>query len=476
MKINSARREYADFLTETTENNRLFFELLGVGNETYCRYLWVRRVIDNEPDHVNKWLTLGKVRKGTGDLTSRSDIFDAVASEMPGNDTVDYFLSPNEFFGWRCVKGVSRLHANYIDIDTTQKGQLSEWDQQALIKEVYDRLSESSIAFPNAVIKSGGGGLHLYWIYEPTEAYKWKVEYWKAFTQKVIDALGGGDSWKVDVQASLDPSRVLRLPGSRHNKSKKQVKAYVLGSERFEFESLYKTADITPTRPNHLTLVHDQKTDVSDSEKQPTKRKLTKSQLKVYQQNGKHNIRTWWANIYEQVRHTCSTLGVKEGQRDYAAFILFVARYNTLESKEDAFEKIKADNEAFIHLSEKELTSFLSSAKTKQYKYKRDTLAAYLENNLNMDTSFLYSKSDVKVRLTPAEIKEKQSDAALKTASKKRQGTIQTLTDAYLLVAKMNHKVSVQDLVKHTNVSRRTVYRYWRDITNNGSAIRSASI
>lgn len=476
MKINSALREYDDFLTETTENNRLFFELLGVGEETYCRYLWVRRVIDNEPDHVNKWLTLGKVRKGASDLTSRSDIFEAVANEMPGNDTVDYFLSPNEFFGWRCVKGVSRLHANYVDIDTTQKGQLSEWDQQALIKEVYDRLSESSIAFPNAVIKSGSGGLHLYWIYEPTEAYRWKVEYWKAFTQKVIEALGTGDSWKVDAQASLDPSRVLRLPGSRHNKSKKKVKAYVLDSGRFEFESLYQTADITPARPNHLKLVNDKKVAVSDSEKQPTKRKLTKSQLKVYQQNGKHNIRTWWANIYEQVRHSCSTMGVKEGQRDYAAFILFVARYNTVESKEDAFEKIKADNQAFIHLSEKELASFLSSAKTKQYKYKRDTLAAYLENNLNMDSSFLYAKSDAKVRLTPAEIKERQSCSAIKTASKKRQGTISALIEAYISIAKTAHKVSVQDLVKHTSVSRRTVYRYWGVITSSQSVIRCASI
>ena len=145
MKLDGARRDYADFLTQATESNRLFFELLGVGQEKYCRYLWVRRVIDNEPDHVNKWLTLGRVKKGAADLSTRDDIFEAVAKEMPGDDTVDYFLSPNEFFGWRCIKGVSRLHANYIDIDTTVKGSLCEWDQQALIKEVYDRLSSSSM-------------------------------------------------------------------------------------------------------------------------------------------------------------------------------------------------------------------------------------------------------------------------------------------------------------------------------------------
>ena len=103
MKLDGARRDYADFLTQATESNRLFFELLGVGQEKYCRYLWVRRVIDNEPDHVNKWLTLGRVKKGAADLSTRDDIFEAVAKEMPGDDTVDYFLSPNEFFGWRCI-------------------------------------------------------------------------------------------------------------------------------------------------------------------------------------------------------------------------------------------------------------------------------------------------------------------------------------------------------------------------------------
>ena len=460
MKLDGARSDYADFLTQATESNRLFFELLGVGQEKYCRYLWVRRVIDNEPDHVNKWLTLGRVKKGAADLSTRDDIFEAVAKEMPGDDTVDYFLSPNEFFGWRCIKGVSRLHANYIDIDTTVKGSLCEWDQQALIKEVYDRLSSSSVPLPNAIVKSGSGGLHLYWVYEPTEAYRWKVEYWKQFTERLIKILGSGETWKVDSQASLDPSRVLRLPGSLHNKSKKTVKAYVLADSRFDFETLYKSADVHPKRPDHLKLVVGGSSGLSDSEKTKPKRKLSIEQLTVYRTNGKHNIKAWWENVYEQIRYACSTFGVKEGQRDYAAFILFVARYNARNCEDDAYEKIKTDNDAFIHLSEKELKSFLSSARRKQYKYKKETLASYLENNLNMDTSFLYSKPDEKVRLTPEQVREKQSEAALKTASKKRMGTRSKLINAYYALTASASQVSLEAIARRAGLSRRTAYRY----------------
>ena len=60
------------------------------------------------------------------------------------------------------------------------------------------------------------------------------------------------------------------------------------------------------------------------------------------------------------------------------------------ESK-DAFLKIKQINHDLIHLPEKELETYLSTARFKtRYRYKKDSLAIYLQQ-LGINTEFLYS-------------------------------------------------------------------------------------
>ena len=117
---------------DISENNRLFLELLGVGSEEHCRYLWERRKINGTEESTNTWLSVGNPRNKVGKLKTQSDITQMLSQEKPTNETVDYFLSPNEFFSWRCKKGLSKLHANYIDIDTTNHEIKSKHEQQNL--------------------------------------------------------------------------------------------------------------------------------------------------------------------------------------------------------------------------------------------------------------------------------------------------------------------------------------------------------
>ena len=456
---------------DISENNRLFLELLGVGSEEHCRYLWERRKINGTEESTNTWLSVGNPRNKVGKLKTQSDITQMLSQEKPTNETVDYFLSPNEFFSWRCKKGLSKLHANYIDIDTTNHEIKSKHEQQNIIDEVLEIISLTGIPKPNALIKSGSGGLHLYWIYEPVEAYKYRLDSWKKFTYSVIEKLGESKNWKVDATASTDASRVLRLPGSKHNTSKRTVEAHIVKQDLYKIEDLYKDLYIDVKRPNHLKLVPNKKPKISESEK----RVVSPEKLKMYQVRGRHNIRSWWKKIYENTRMFCKNNGVNEGSRDYAAFILFVSKYNEIEDEQKAFDIIVNDNQSFIHLPLEELTKYLSTARTTQYKYKKETIAQYLSENLNMQTDFLYDFSK-KASLTPLEVRKKQKESALSTAEKKRLNTLSSIRTAIVKITTEKLLLTAKLISKYSGIQVRTIYRYWSEINDDYSVIRSASI
>jgi hypothetical protein len=479
MNSNRLLTTFSDNVDAQIESNELFFEMLGVGQERNCRYVWVRR--DTQTTKVtdkgvtkkvfdNSWVSLGNRRHRKGQISTTKDVMNVMKLEKSPHKTIDYFITPNEFFDWRKSNGLSRLCANYIDIDTKGHTIRTEREQQAIVRDVLETISIKSIPTPTAIITSGSGGLHLYWAYEPVEAFRWRVEVWKDFAAKVSVALGSGDLWKVDYQASVDPTRLMRLPGSKHSKSEREVKAYVHQDTKYDFNHLMDAMDVKHVRPNPLKLIAHNKRSISDSEKPKRPFRSHQSYIDV----GKHNIQRWWQKIYEHVRHHCIKNGVASGQRDYAAFILFVAKYNELNDPEKAMGIVREFNDAHIHLTPDELDDYLSTAREAQYRYKKATLAKYLEHNLGMDPMFLFENA--KVRLSPAEVKQKQVESASVTAQTKRVKTISAIKLTVLKLVQNGLKVSAESVAMYSKVSKRTVYRYWSEVVENMSVIRSASI
>ncbi|MBQ4839828.1 hypothetical protein [Pseudoalteromonas luteoviolacea] len=439
-------------------NLRGFYQLLGFGNEKNCRYAWVRR-----QKSKNKWIPLGVNKSGKTALSSPKDVFSSVATtSIETFKNTDFYISPNEFFDWRCQKQLARLHANYIEIDTNNHQVLDDEQAETVCNEVLSQIQNQDIPMPNAIVKSGSGGLHLYWVYEAVEAYAWRQSVWKEFADTVRNKLGNGELWHVDYKATIDPSRLLRLPGSSHSQSKRTVKAYILTPERFSFDELMHSVGINPERPSYLKPI-------------PTKTKKVettafKQERVARGKRSKHNIKEWWLKIYWEVVKHARAQGVKKGQRDSAAFILFVSLLHIKPNADEALEDIKSLNNEIIGLDEDELCSYLSTAIKKKYRYRKSTLATYLEQSLSMNTAFLYELA-IKVRLTPEQVSERRSIGAKMTAKVKREKTLQRLKSILASTANM----TLKQLSKAAGVSLSTVKRYKKLLTED-RVISSVSI
>jgi len=442
-----------DSLNEDIEPQSLL-EMLGFGQESNLRYCWIKRGNQNEVDHVSKWYALGNhdTKKTIESSTFMGDVESHEGSHV--------YFSPNEFFSWRNTKQVSLLHSNFLDIDTVDHKILTEEQESTLINEVFEQLIESGVPWPSALVKSGSGGIHLYWAYSPVPAYKYNVAAWKEVTEKLASSLKGGDLWSVDLSASLDVSRVLRLPGSIHPKSGRTVTEQIISPDLYHFSNLLKSFDLVHLQNKKVTKLHTTKATPAVTEKRRSV--------------GKHNIKTWWANTFFHIISKGRKEGFSEGQRDYAAFMLFVALRHIKGCPEKALEEVKELNDEFIHLSHSELNTYLKTASTTQYKYKKDTLYNYLKNNLGVDPSYLYSSQPV--RLSPVERNKRQSKGALNAAQTKKLNTLSKLKAMYQKAKREGTKSTQGAIAISCSLSVRTVRRYWREVINVPGAIRLCSI
>ncbi|MBU2834820.1 hypothetical protein HF673_03235 [Acidithiobacillus thiooxidans] len=135
----------------------------------------------------------------------------------------DRFISVNEFYGWRYIRLLSSLRANYVDMDDHED-----------MYEALDRLADARMPGPSLVVWSGTG-MHFYWLLEPLPPKCLPV--WQRIQDKLIATLKpvGADA------AAKDCTRLLRVVGTR-NKGQ-EVPALVLDGHRwslrqFAFEVL----------------------------------------------------------------------------------------------------------------------------------------------------------------------------------------------------------------------------------------------
>jgi len=465
LSANKERSISSSSLNYQALNSLEFNAQLGVGNEEFCRYVWSFNI------KKSPWRAIGNRQSGKPVTSFRQFYLDAeayVPEKGAKRCSVDCFISPNEFFDWRNTKQLASLHANWIEIDTNDhgKGILSKKDESKVVTEVFSQLQGSGLPLPTSYVLSGSGGLHLYWIYPPTNAFRWRINAWREITNQLIKGLHGGELWHVDIGASRDPARVLRMPGTIHKTSGRTVQAFSI-QKSYTFEELANELNISIVKPDHLKIV--------SSVKKVTRPRVdgtTQKQEQTKAKSGKHTIGQWWFKIYTHVIKHARQEGVKEGRRDSTAFILYVALRH-MKDEEDAFNVVKSLNNEFIGLDSKSLSDYLKTARKTLYKYKKESIAAYLSLNLGMDVSFLYSNTTTK--LTKTEIRFRQSLAAIATAQAKKLTTLQTIKNAINELKLCGEKITQAKVAQLTEKSVRTVRRYWGDMSVY-EVIRSASI
>ncbi len=443
-----------------------FNQMMGIGKEVHCRYVWSYRIAeDNSP-----WRAIGT--RQSGKKTCKLSQFYLDASI--GRDcSMDCFVSPNQFFDWRNSKQLASLHANWLEIDintpagTTRetKKSLSKEQETQVVSEVFNQLEEQGVPLPTGYVLSGSGGVHLYWMYGGVDAYKWRVAAWRDIASSLVSKLKGGDLWHVDLGASKDPARVLRMPGSRHGSTKRTVEYYSCG-DIFSFEELAKSLSVEIAKPRHLTLVQPASANIKP-------RKAPPKDPKVYENpnGGKHTIGQWWFKIYTHILTHINNNPVKEGMRDSTAFILYVALRH-IQDEEAAYQRVRKLNESHIGLTDEELAKYLKTAKTTLYKYKKDSIADYLHRQLGMDVSFLYKE---KTKLSPEEVKAARQAAAETTAKKKAESTLGRILRAAKELLSQNVPPTQVSVAAICGRSERTVRRYWSEVMSH-PVIRSASI
>lgn len=444
-----------------------FSELLGIGAEEYCRYVWSYRISkDNWP-----WRAIGNRQSGKRTTTLKDFYLDA---SIGMDCSIDCFISPNEFFDWRNVKQLAALHSNWLEIDITRpvdspkegKQSLSAEEEDEVVREVFDQLKEAGIPAPSCYVLSGSGGLHLYWIYDAVAAYKWRVNAWREIARKLVKSLRGGKLWHVDLGASKDPARVLRMPGTRHGSTKRTVELFT-GGNRYSFESLASSLAVPVEKDNPFKLVAN--TDVSKPQKTPIKDVKRKPKSSV--NDGRHTIGQWWFKVFTHVHSYISRNKVTEGRRDSTAFILYVALRH-IQDEDTALSRVIDINKRLIGLEEETLIKYLKTARKTLYKYKKDTLADYLSRQLDMDVSWLYKDEK---KLTPEEVKQAQRQSAVLTAQKKNYNTLERILKAGRELLLDQAPLTQASVAAICGRSERTVRRYWKALLEHED-IRSASI
>ena len=234
-----------------------------------------------------------------------------------------------------------------------------------------------SIPRPNLIIDSGRG-LYLIWLINkvPSKA----LPLWKAIEEYLYSVL---KPFGADRQA-LDPTRVLRVPGSINSKSKTEVKIIE------EYGYIY---DLREIQAEYLPDLQESK---AKKRGRPNKINYVYRERSLYYSRIQDIVKLCELRNYDL--------------RGHREFILFLYRYYLCSFMEDiqkALEDVLELNSMFIYpLKENEVIRATRSAekvyldKNKEYKYKNETLIELLEITEveEMQMTTIISKKEYKRR------------------------------------------------------------------------------
>ena len=290
------------------------------------------------------------------------------------------YLSQNTFYKpCRRIENIKELNCNYIDLDTYN----TEFTKDQILMNLNDNYFGKRIPTPNFIIDSGRG-LYLQWLIRPVPYMA--LPLWKAVEEYLYKELKefGAD------RKALDPTRLLRPPGSINSKSKTVVKIIEVNNYIHDLREIQ--TEYLPEIPK------------KEKNKSSAPKKKGRPKKVVYM----FNERSLYLARIKDIVKICELRNYDlEGERE---IILFLYRYYLnyfFEDEQKALNDTLELNMMFDKpLTEKEATKATESAerayksKTKDYKYKNETLIELLqiteEEQKHMVT--IISKDEVKRR------------------------------------------------------------------------------
>ncbi|MDZ7355955.1 MAG: DNA-binding response regulator [candidate division KSB1 bacterium] len=291
-------------------------------------------------------------------------------------DQENVYISLNTFYStFRRLEYLKELKAQFIDLDIYKTG----FTKEQIIMHLEAEHFNKSIPRPNLIIDSGRG-LYLIWLLNkvPSKA----LPLWKAVEEYLYSVL---KPFGADRQA-LDPTRVLRVPGSINSKSNTKVEII----ERYDY-----VYDLREIQKEYLPELEERK---SKKRGRPNKIRYIHMERSLYYARIQDIIKLCELREYDL-----------EGQRE---FILFLYRYYLcyfLDDTQKALEDVLDLNRQFIYpLSEREVIRATRSAervylsKDKDYWYNNETLI----NKLIISE---YEETHMSTIISPREKKRRRS-------------------------------------------------------------------
>jgi len=262
------------------------------------------------------------------------------------------YISINTFYStFRRLEYLKELKAQFIDLDIYKTG----FTKEQIIMHLEADYFNKSIPRPNLIIDSGRG-LYLIWLLKsvPSKA----LPLWKAIEEYLYSVL---KTFGADRQA-LDPTRVLRVPGSINSKSRTTVKIID------QYDYIYDLREI-------------QKEFLPELEERKSKKKGKPKKIRYI-----HMERSLY---YARIQDIIKLCELREYDlKGHRELILFLYRYYLcyfLEDTKKALEDVLELNREFREpLRETEVIRATRSAervylsKDKDYRYKNETLIELL--------------------------------------------------------------------------------------------------
>ena len=313
--------------------------------ELYCE---TTSYLDTIHSNSNGWITKAEMNCGYKQWHYKyNDLLEQDFSKE------NVYISINTFYStFRRLEYLKELKAQFIDLDIYKTG----FTKEQIIMQLEADYFNKSIPRPNLIIDSGRG-IYLIWLLNsaPSKA----LPLWKAIEEYLYSVL---KSFGADRQA-LDPTRVLRVPGSINSKSNTTVKII----EQYDY--IY---DLREIQSEYLPELEERKT---KKKGRPGKTVFIHRERSLY---------------YARIQDIIKICELREYDlKGHREIILFLYRYylcSFLENTHKALEDVLELNREFIYpLSEREVIRATRSAekvylsKNKEYKYKNETLIELLE-------------------------------------------------------------------------------------------------
>ena len=253
------------------------------------------------------------------------------------------YISINTFYStFRRLEYIKELKAQFIDLDIYKTG----FTKEQIIMHLEADYFNKSIPRPNLIIDSGRG-LYLIWLLNsvPSKA----LPLWKAIEEYLYSVL---KPFGADRQA-LDPTRILRVPGSINSKSKTTVKVI----EQYDY--IY---DLREIQNEYLPELEERK---AKKKGRPSKTVFIHRERSLY---------------YARIQDIIKLCELREYDlKGHRELILFLYRYYLcyfLEDTQKALGDVLELNREVIRATRSAEKVYLS--KNKDYKYKNETLIELL--------------------------------------------------------------------------------------------------